>query len=314
MTEAAPAPLPDSSADFLIELPNHRLDFTAGGSTLIVSFDNAGAPHREPPDRRPWGHRFFTGEGHAVLGVIARASEWFRCPDLHRTLIALRDAGFFAGFDRVVMTGSSMGGYGATAFAGLAPGCRVISYNPQSTLRRDLVPWDREHENGMKQDWSGPFSDGAAEIGAASVVHVFYDPFHPHDRRHAARYCGSNVRLMRAPFLGHGLPDAFLELGMLKEVMRRGISGDFSDGWYYRALRGRRGLSRYYKEILRPLARSGRARAGATLMQRAFAQFDDSYFRYREAVFSAAAGDMGRALYLLDLIDRARRAARRRKG
>jgi hypothetical protein len=303
-----------SQSDFATELRSHRLDFSAGDDTLIISFDNAGAPHREQFDRRPWGHKFFSEEGHSVLGIIARASDWYRCDSLHRALLDLCESGFFRRFRSITLTGSSMGGYGATAFASLFPGCNVISFNPQSTLRRDLVPWDTAHKNGMKQDWTGLFSDGAAEVATASKVYIFYDPFHPLDRRHAARYSQQNVRLMRAPMLGHGLPDAYLEMGMLKEIMRRGIAGDLTDQWYYAAIRKRRTLPRYFKHLAVPLAAHGRSRQGQVLMSRAFDLYRDPYFQYREAIFTAANGQLEKAMTILDQVSRtARQNAKKRK-
>ena len=165
----------------------------------MISFDNAGSPHRSPVDRRPWGQKSLTGEGFAVLGVIAGSSDWYRGRDLHRALLDLRDQDFFGRFRQVVLVGSSMGGYGATAFASLFPGSRLLSFNPQSTLRRDLVPWDNQHTNGMKQDWSGLFSDGAAEIAQSAAVYIFYDPFNSFDRRHAERYTGPNIHFFCGP-------------------------------------------------------------------------------------------------------------------
>lgn len=304
---------PSAAQDFTIDLPNNRLAFTRQGDTLVVSFDNAGAPHRDPPDRPAWGHKFFAGEGHSVLGVIAKQSDWYRCPELHQALCDLRDRGFFAAFRTVVLTGSSMGGFAATAFASLAPGCHVISYNPQSTLRRDLVGWDNSHPSGIRQNWDGPFSDGAEEARAAAVVYILFDPFHEEDVRHARRYDAPNVRHLRTPFLGHGLPDALKDMGLLKEVMRHGIAGTLDRGWYARAIRGRRQQEKYYKEIVRSLVRHGKVAWGVSLMQRAFQTFGDPYFRYREALFQAAAGNLPRAITLLDYIDRARRAEKRRK-
>jgi hypothetical protein len=295
------------------DLPANRLLYTPGDATLVVSFDNAGSPHREPPDRPAWGHKFYTGEGHAVLGVIAKASDWYRDPDLHAALIELRDTGFFARFDRVMMTGSSMGGYGATAFAGLAPGCHVLSFNPQSTLRSDLVPWETNHPNGRIQDWIGPFADAATEARAAAQCYVFYDPYHFEDRRHADRYSGPGLRHMRVPFMGHGLPQAFQDMGMLKEVMRRGIAGTLEDDWFYTAVRARRSQAKYYKTLAAPLARGGHLSAGATLMARAYARYDDPYFRYREAMFRAGQGDVAGAFGLLEQFDHKRRASKRRR-
>lgn len=286
--------------NFQISLQSCRLDYTAAGDILVISFDNAGAPHRDRPDRKAWGHKFLIEQGYSVLGVIAGTSDWYRGEDLHHALLALREQGFFKSFRHVALIGSSMGGFAATAFASLAPGCTVVSFNPQSTLRRCLVPWDRSHPNGMKRPWSGLFHDGAVEVRAASLAYIFFDPFHQLDRRHAKRYQGDNIRLIKAPMLGHGLPHAYLELGLLKDIMRGGISGSLDEAWYYRELRKRRNLPKYYKSFIEPLIHRQRFTAGMAVMKRAFTTFRDPYFSTRAAVFAAAAGQVSTAMALLE--------------
>ncbi|MDO6523648.1 hypothetical protein Q4578_18795 [Shimia thalassica] len=293
-------------------LNKNRVLYTPGGSTLIVSFDNAGAPHREPPDRQAWGHKFFVSEGHSVLGIIAKASDWYRDASLHDHLIQLKDTGVFTQFSRVVMTGSSMGGYGATAFSSLAPGCHVLSFNPQSTLNKTLVPWETKHPNGSRQNWEGPFADAAEEIQSADVCYIFYDPFHFEDRLHAERFKGSNIKHLRAPFLGHGLPDAYLSLGVLKDLMRKGIDGTLDTSWHSQAIRERKRLPRYYKSLVPALSKSAKFSWGIDLMKQADQIFKDPYFTIREAVFQAGLGDVSGAVMKLDSLDKRRRKKRKR--
>ena len=110
------------------------------------------------------------------------------------------------------------------------------------------------------------------------------------------------------------MPDAYHEMGLLKDIMRRGIAGTLTGDWYYPAIRKRRALSRYYKHIAKSLGESGHARAGQHLMRRAYQQFEDPFFCAREAVFTAAQGDLSAAIALLEESDRARRAQRRKKA
>ena len=299
-------------SDFMDELPMHRLDFTRGGSTLVVSFDNAGDPHRKPQDRRPWGHKFFVGEGHSVLGVIAHSSDWFRCPVLHDALCRLRDEGFFAQFETVAMTGSSMGGYAATAFASLSPGCHVISYNPQSTLHRDLVPWDQKHPNGMKSDWNGRFADGAAEIHHAGRAYIFYDPFHWEDTKHVARYQGDNIIKLRAPFMGHGLPETFHKMGLLKTMMREAIAGTLDGPTYYPLIRSRKDALEYYKHIIIVSARKDKVGLGLAVARKGQKKFDDNFFLIQEALFTAYLGELPKAIDIIRQNNRRQRQKRRK--
>jgi hypothetical protein len=297
--------------DFDTVLPKNRLSFTAGGPMLVVSFDNAVAAKRKTPNRLAWGHKFFTGEGHSVLGILADQSDWFRNPALHKELMALRDRGFFQQFEQVVMTGTSMGGFGAAAFASLAPGCRVISYTPQSTLRADLVPWETNHGKGRRQRWDGLFSDAAVESREAAEVYLFYDPFHTEDRRHADRFTGANVRRLRSPLLGHGLPEAFATMGILKDIFRKASTGTLDSAWFATQMRARKSMPKYHKEMLRALATHRHLKTGAKVARRAFESFDDLFFAQREALFTAATGDIIAAMALLEIVERAHRLRKR---
>lgn len=301
--------------NFSRELGSHRIEFERGGDTLVISFDNAGAPHVEPRDRRGWGHKFFTEEGHSTLGVIAHESDWFRNEAIRSELRRLEQVGFFASFAHVVMTGSSMGGFAATAFASLVPGCTVISFNPQSTLNASLVPWETGHANGRRKDWTGSFMDGAVESRQAAKVYLFYDPFHQDDRRHAERYTADNVVRMRCPFLGHGLPVAFVELGILKTVMRQAIAGRLTEEAFRPMLAGRREIQRYYKTLVTMLATERHRHMGLRVANLAASRFpDDIWFKQRRALYLAAAGRLETANDILLGLDRERRRRKSKRG
>ena len=204
-----------------------------------------------------------------------------------------------------------MGGFGAAAFSSLSPGCNVISFNPQSTLRADLVPWEKNHPNGRKQNWGGIFSDAADEVEHATIAYIFYDPYHYYDRQHALRFTSDKVRLMRSPFLGHGLPNSYKDMGILKDIMRRAIRGTLENHWFYNQMRRRKQNAHYYKELLRSLARKRHLRAGESIAERAFTTFQDPFFCQRRAVFVAALGDISQAMSILDALARSRRRAKR---
>ncbi|WP_197054630.1 hypothetical protein [Paracoccus sp. PAMC 22219] len=117
-----------AAKDFTTTTPGHRLQFLKGSDTLIVSFDNAARAKNTPfQGRTIWGEKFYREEGHSLLGVIAATNDWFRCRHLITALEDLSGSGFFRQFENVVFAGSSMGAFGAAAFAPLAPGCTVLS-------------------------------------------------------------------------------------------------------------------------------------------------------------------------------------------
>lgn len=239
-------------AAFSIELPQHRLQYLPGGGTLVVSFDNASRPVSEPYEgRHTWGQPFYTGLGHSLMGVIARRNDWYRDRDLIAGLEELRDQGFFASFDRVVLTGGSMGGFAALAFAPLAPGCIVIAFSPQTTLRRDLVPWEPRYPEGKRQDWTLPYSEAADGVAAAGLAYVLYDNLLGPDRRQAMRLRASpQVRHLRLPAGGHAGTPALNQMKLLRDVTCAMIAGTLDEPQFRRLARRRRGIVLYRQNLI----------------------------------------------------------------
>jgi len=300
------------AADFIRDLGLHKLHYTRGGDTLVVTFDNAGIPYKEPYDRKPWGHKFFVGEGCSVLGVIPQRGLWYRDPALFEALDSLRDEGFFRAFAKVVFTGSSMGGYAAAAFSSLAEGAVVICYNPVSTLAPDLVPWETGYDKGKQHNWDGRYRDSAAEIATARQVYVLYDPMTRSDRLHAQRYSGPNVMHLATPFFGHGIPGVLLEMDRLKQVMREGVAETLTPAGFARMIRHRRSATKYWKCLVEALIRTNRMAAGAQYCRRMLEAGDSPYFRYRLILCLAGDGQPGAALDLLENIEHERKVLRKK--
>ena len=236
---------------FTIDLPNHRLQFRPGGTTLIVAFDNAARPVNETYEgRATWGEHFYLSQGYALMGVIARQADWYRSRHLIAALEDLRDQGFFSSFARVVFTGGSMGGFAAAAFAPLAPGCTVIAMSPQSTLLGDLVPWESRFEEGRRQDWSLPYADAAIGIHAAGRAYVVYDSLDTLDRRHAKRLSeGKQIIHFRLPAGGHGVSPVLGQMGVLKDLTRDMIDGSANVADFVRVARLRRKTLQYRRVL-----------------------------------------------------------------
>lgn len=300
--------------DFIRDLGHHKLHYTRGGDTLIVTFDNAGSPYKEPYDRQPWGHKFFVEEGCSVLGVIPKSALWYRDDALFDALGSLRDEGFFRAFAKVILTGSSMGGYAAAAFSSLVEGAVVISYNPISTLARDLAPWETGHKSGKLCNWDGRYHDSAAEIATARQVYILYDPMNRMDRLHAQRFSGHNVVHLATPFFGHGIPGVLLEMNILKQVMREGVAGILTPVGFARMMRHRRSTSKYWKCLIEALIRSNRMAAGAHYCRRMLETESTPYFRYRLALCLAGDGQPGAALDILGSIERERKALHKKRA
>lgn len=228
-----------SDENFAAQFNERSLD------VLVVSFDNLSNVRDPSLARESWGYGFYKAEGWSHLGIMSFSTNWYRDETLFDYLEDLAARGFFEKFKKVVMTGTSMGGYASTAFAALAPGCTIVAYSPQSTLDENLVPWEDRFQSGRKQDWSGRYRDAALLTDAAEKAFIFYDPDFEPDRLHAERYQGTSVHLLKTWFTGHKSALFLRRADLLKPVMHAAVAGTLSEASFYKLYRNRRKLPWY---------------------------------------------------------------------
>ncbi|WP_397541301.1 glycosyltransferase family 2 protein [Roseovarius salis] len=235
---------------FFTRLENHAIvHIERDPDTLIVTFDNLSNVHDISYGREPWAYRFVRGAGYSHLAVIARRKDWYRDAQFIEELRGLADRGLFSRYKKVVMAGTSMGGFAALAFSSLAPGCIVLAYSPQTTLDQDLVPWEERFDMGRERNWSLPYSDASFEIQEARKVYVVYDPFFEPDRRHVERLEGDNVVPLKSWFAGHFSAVFVRRAELIKPLFQMAIDETLTEPAYYRLLRGRRSLQ-WYRQAL----------------------------------------------------------------
>jgi hypothetical protein len=240
----------DTAGAFFIETEHHMLAYLPGQKRLVVTFDNL-ASDRDVEGRMPFACQLVRRKGWAILGVMVKRKDWFQCPQLKAALLALRDAGLFAGYENVAMYGASMGGFGAAAFAPLAPGCTVLAFAAQSTLARGLAPFERRYRYGRGLgDWSAPFHDAAEGVASAGRAYLVYDPLIEGDRLHALRMAGGAVQLLPVPHFSHKIPPMLKRMGVLKEVTLLGMRGDLTPFAFRQLMRSRRQAVPYLLNLL----------------------------------------------------------------
>jgi len=221
-----------------------------GDDTLIVAFDNLSSVNDTSLERTAWGDKFYGENGWSSLGIIAFDANWYRDEVLFDYLESLRDQGFFKRFKHVVFTGTSMGGYAACAFCSLAPGATVVSYSPQSTLKKDLVPWEKRFNRGRQQDWSGRYNDAAALTQSAKRVYLCYDPYMQGDKAHADRFSGDNIAHLHTNYIGHKSVVFMRRVGILKSVTSMCIAAEMTPEIFNDLYRARRKMPWYYMAIM----------------------------------------------------------------
>ncbi|MBK1636327.1 glycosyltransferase family 2 protein [Rhodovulum adriaticum] len=233
-----------------VKLENHALlHIERSPDTLIVTFDNISNVHDISFGREPWAYRFVRGGGYSHFAIIARRKDWYRDTQLIDELHRLTERGVFARYKKVVLAGTSMGGFAAMAFASLVPGCIVLAYSPQTTLDQDLVPWEDRFGMGRERNWALPHSDAAFEIQGAKRVFVIYDPFFEPDTRHIQRLEGDNITLLKCWFAGHFSAVFIRRANIIKPLFQMVIDETLTEQSYYRLLRDRRALAWYRKAM-----------------------------------------------------------------
>lgn len=228
------------------ETPNHVVVHIPGQERLLVGFDNM-AWNREEGDRKPWAFDMAHKRGWGMVGVMCKRSDWFRDPALFAILEGMRDCGVFASYPQVSMYGTSMGGYGACAFASLAPGCTVVAFSPQSTLSKELAPFENRYDRAMRHaDWTtGPYLDAAHGLAAAGKAYLVYDPLVPEDKAHIDRLTQPNCQTLGFHYLTHKVPPTLKRMEILKPVATEMVEGTMTPKRFYELLRHRRNAIPY---------------------------------------------------------------------
>ena len=215
---------------------------------LFITFENADPPAggRADPRRLPWGLAALLKCDVSVLGVKPFKADWYRGDDLHAFFKSPSFRGFATSFQKIVLYGSSMGGFAALAFAEACDNADVVALNPQTTLDPRKVPWETRFQQARDLDWSGAFCDGAIGARSARKVYVAYDPLFALDRAQVARLSMDNVTELKIPLVKHSIPVWLLQMGVLREILTRVVDDDLPGSVCNRLARKRRNIARYY--------------------------------------------------------------------
>lgn len=263
--------------------------FLRRSDVLLVTFDNLGSVGEYDPPQ-PWLQGRAAKAGVSILGLMASRKDWYRNEDTPRLIAALREAGFFAGFRRVVFAGASMGGFAALAYAALVPGAAVLAFSPQSSLAKSVAPFETRYRYAARKwDWDSPaFRDAAA--APAGEITLVYDPFVAEDAAHAARLDGPQVRHLRVDHFGHRAVRQVKAVGALQELIEGVVRGDLDRVRLARALRARRADLTWLRALFAAAERRGHRRLVAAAAARLLAGDPANRFARRTVKRLATAG------------------------
>ena len=274
---------------FMLELEHHVLTWLPGnGERLVISYDNLAAV-RETEDRIIWGQKFLLDQRADILGLQIKRRDWYRDAGIITALDDLKADGFFRRFPAVSMYGSSMGGFGALAFAPLAPGCTVMSFAPQRSLDPALCPFETRYRHArLTTDWSLPYGDAAEGLRAASKVYIAFDPAEPEDRQHAAALDAPNVTFLPMRHMGHKLPPQLLKMGLLKDLSLAAFNASLTAPAFARLMRARRDSIPWRADFLARCLRTGHIRLGLALAEKMMADRPHWKIRHQKKELAAA--------------------------
>ncbi|AZV76752.1 hypothetical protein EBB79_01815 [Parasedimentitalea marina] len=222
--------------------------------TLLVTFDNL-ASINERPETRPWGSWLgprCEAMGYSILGVQSHQKDWYRTAEPSEQIADLQANGYFDRFKNIVFTGTSMGGFAALCFAGLVPKARVLAFSPQSTLNRDIAPFEKRYPYPHRKfDWVSPdYLDASQHVGDISSGHIFFDPKVREDKLHADRLISPSLTQVRIPFAGHMLIRVIVKAGALEHLLTTYPETGQVDATFFRLMRNKRQNKTWAKPFL----------------------------------------------------------------
>jgi hypothetical protein len=198
-----------------------RIIVPDGAREVVVSFESAAPDiNRKDMSRSAFGEKFLLDSNFAVVGIMPRSKNWYRTPDIHRFLESQELHDFLGEFERIHTYGASMGGYGACAFAGILGAQNVVALQPVSTLAAELVPWESRFRPGIRNDWAGPYKDGADGLAGIESVWLIYDSS-CQDKPHVVRLsqaAGRAAREINVRGARHAVALALRNRGIIKAV------------------------------------------------------------------------------------------------
>lgn len=204
---------------------------------LIITFTGRAA---NPPVEKGFGEVYLEKKGVSAIHFISKANHWWQTPEPLEAIAKLRTAGLIPSDRRLILYGSSMGGYAALIYSRLLKPDQIIIFSPQYSIDAAKVPFEPRWRNYAAQ-LSFDHDDMPAGLDADVPVKVIFDPFFRPDARHVDLIETLRpVERVSIPFAGHNTARVLGELNMITETTDSLILGGFSFGDFSRRYRKQR--------------------------------------------------------------------------
>lgn len=200
---------------------------------IVITFSPAGYLLQEDDldrGKNAWSYSFLKENRINVLSLnCVKSKHWFLENGLEEKLTELAKEIMI--FPERIGYGVSMGAFALSNYHS------VFNINKMLLITPTKPPFEIEFEFEFAKDFTGD-------------ILLIYDPFFPKDRNFALSY-SSNTTHFYCYGVGHRVVETLSEIGLLKKVVLSFISGIEIYSWYYKSLKGRRGIERYYSFLLR---------------------------------------------------------------
>lgn len=225
---------------------------------MLVGFNSQFDLKKPDAVFTPWGSAYAMDRDISFLGFATHMPNWYRDGWPEQKILSLKKEGFFKPFNRILVAGHSMGGYGALIAARHIPNATVVAFSPQSTLNRDVIDFDARFGRANRLDWSDPQSDAATAVAKLKKAWVFYDPRQEDDRRHAARLMGKTVTAIPCHLASHASFLFLNRMGIAQSLIDDIFEDSLSVPAFYKAYRARRHLDWYRNSLVKYLEKTDR--------------------------------------------------------
>jgi len=203
---------------------------------LVITFTGRSA---NPPVEKGFGEVYLAKKGISAIHFISKANHWWQTPEPLEAIEKLKRDGLLAD-RRLILYGSSMGGYAALIYSRVLKPENIILFSPQYSIDARKVPFERRWRNYAAQV-KFDHDDMAAGFDADASVKVIFDPFFKPDARHVDLIETLRpIERVSIPFAGHNTARVLGELNMITETTDALILGSFDGGAFLRRYRRER--------------------------------------------------------------------------
>lgn len=213
-----------------------------GSADLVVTFTGRAS---KPPVAKGFGEGYFDKRRISAIHFISKANHWWQTPEIGEAVERIRAAGLLDGYRRVVLYGSSMGGYASLIQSLALDPDHILIISPQYSIDGQVVPFEKRWRNYAAK-LSFDHDDMAAGLHPTARISVIVDPYFVPDMQH--------IRLIEKlrpvtpvpiPFAGHNTVRALEECNLMQGMVRDLLDDSFDPAAFrqdYRAGRVRASL------------------------------------------------------------------------